>query len=85
MRFLRTRRGVYGTMSEQKNNVTSRDVAKLAGVSQATVSYVLSGNERQKISEETGSGSSVRRESWAMCPTGRPGAFEADEADASAS
>ena len=44
---------MYGTMSEQKNNVTSRDVAKLAGVSQATVSYVLSGNERQKISEET--------------------------------
>lgn len=34
-------------------NVTSYDVAKLAGVSQATVSYVLSGNTKQSISEET--------------------------------
>ena len=34
-------------------NVTSYDVAKLAGVSQATVSYVLSGNTKQSISEVT--------------------------------
>jgi len=32
---------------------TSYDVAKLAGVSQATVSYVLNGTSRQTISEET--------------------------------
>lgn len=32
---------------------TSYDVAKLAGVSQATVSYVLSGNTKQSISAET--------------------------------
>lgn len=34
-------------------NVTSYDVAKLAGVSQATVSYVLSGNTKQSISDQT--------------------------------
>lgn len=33
--------------------VTSYDVAQMAGVSQATVSYVLNGNSRQTISEET--------------------------------
>ena len=33
--------------------VTSYDVAKLAGVSQATVSYVFNDNTRQTISEET--------------------------------
>ncbi len=33
--------------------VTSRDVAELAHVSQATVSYIFSGNEKQSISQST--------------------------------
>lgn len=36
-----------------KPRVTSKDVAKLANVSQATVSYVLNNNKKQSISEET--------------------------------
>ena len=36
-----------------KKRVTSYDVAKRAGVSQATVSYVLNGNSRQSISKDT--------------------------------
>ena len=36
-----------------RQDVTGKDVAKLAGVSPATVSYVLAGNEKQRISEET--------------------------------
>jgi DNA-binding LacI/PurR family transcriptional regulator len=35
------------------SRVTARDVARAAGVSQATVSYVINANPNQKISEET--------------------------------
>lgn len=41
------------TGKKRGSNVTNRDVAKLAGVSQATVSYVLNGKEQQKISAKT--------------------------------
>ena len=40
-------------MSVKKKRVTSLDVAQKAGVSKATVSYVLNKNPRQSISEET--------------------------------
>ena len=36
-----------------KTGITSKDVAELAKVSQATVSYVLNNNQKQSISEET--------------------------------
>lgn len=36
-----------------KNNVTAKDIAKLCGVSQATVSYVINDRTNQKISPET--------------------------------
>lgn len=36
-----------------KNNVTAKDIAKLCGVSQATVSYVINDCTNQKISPET--------------------------------
>ncbi|MEG2296834.1 MAG: LacI family DNA-binding transcriptional regulator [Clostridium sp.] len=36
-----------------KKNVTAKDVAKMCGVSQATVSYIVNDSTNQKISEET--------------------------------
>lgn len=36
-----------------KKNVTAKDIAKLCGVSQATVSYVVNNRTSEKISEET--------------------------------
>ena len=36
-----------------KKNVTAKDIAKLCGVSQSTVSYVINNRQNQKISEET--------------------------------
>ncbi len=36
-----------------KKNVTAKDIAKLCGVSQATVSYVINDRPGQKISEDT--------------------------------
>lgn len=41
------------TIPEKGKRPTNRDVAKLAGVSVATVSYVINGKENQKISEQT--------------------------------
>lgn len=40
-------------MTATSGRVTARDVARAAGVSQATVSYVINDNPNQKISEET--------------------------------
>ena len=40
-------------MVQKGSRPTSSDVARLAKVSQATVSYVLNGAEGQKISEKT--------------------------------
>lgn len=36
-----------------KKNVTAKDIARICGVSQATVSYVINNRTNQKISEET--------------------------------
>lgn len=43
----------YSGENKMKKNVTAKDIARLCGVSQATVSYVINDRTSQKISEET--------------------------------
>lgn len=41
------------TNSPERKKITNKDVAKFAGVSVATVSYVMNGRTDQRISEST--------------------------------
>ncbi|CAK7286714.1 hypothetical protein SGPA1_40974 [Streptomyces misionensis JCM 4497] len=67
-------------MVQKPNTPTSADVARLAGVSRATVSYVLNNTRSVRISEPTRRRVHEAARSWGTCRTPPPAACAPDTA-----